>query len=92
MTVKKVYTPILRVHLADKHLFPSDRKHQVSFVCGVLLAHGSWLSQVRRVVASQSAFAAVCGDGRVATWGHEDFGGDSSAVDHQLAPVWQILG
>ncbi|OLQ01444.1 E3 ubiquitin-protein ligase HERC2 [Symbiodinium microadriaticum] len=37
-----------------------------------------------------SAFAALLGDGSVATWGHAGPGGDSSAVQDQLRDVQQI--
>ena len=40
--------------------------------------------------ASGSAFAAILGDGSVASWGAADAGGDSSAVQGQLKQVQQI--
>eukprot|EP00439_Symbiodinium_sp_Y106_P053451 s1134_g7.t1 len=36
------------------------------------------------------AFASRLGDGSVVTWGHAEYGGDSSAVQHQLKNVHQI--
>ncbi|CAK0789568.1 unnamed protein product [Prorocentrum cordatum] len=38
-----------------------------------------------RLHATHWAFAALLGDGRVATWGDAGYGGDSSAVRHQLS-------
>ena len=48
--------------------------------------------QVRRVdiLGSKAAFAAILGDGSVATWGDARKGGDSSAVRDQLKNVQQI--
>ena len=43
------------------------------------------LHATRRGFVSASAFAALLGDGSVVTWGRADYGGDSSAVQHQLA-------
>ena len=40
--------------------------------------------------ATRCAFAAILGDGTAVTWGDADFGGDSSAVQHQLKNVQQI--
>ncbi|OLQ14791.1 hypothetical protein AK812_SmicGene1072 [Symbiodinium microadriaticum] len=37
-----------------------------------------------------AGFAALLGDGSVATWGKADFGGDSSAVQEQLQDVQQM--
>ena len=43
------------------------------------------------LAATKRAFALWChGDSRVVTWGHANFGGDSSAVRHQLKGVVQI--
>ena len=47
-------------------------------VCGT--AQSSWTG----------ALSAILGDGSVATWGSERFGGDSRAVQDQLKPVQQI--
>ncbi|CAE7947374.1 Sardh, partial [Symbiodinium sp. KB8] len=48
------------------------------------------LRQVREVVASEAAFAAILGDGEVVAWGLKDNGGDCSAVQEQLKDVQQI--
>ncbi|OLQ05389.1 putative E3 ubiquitin-protein ligase HERC2 [Symbiodinium microadriaticum] len=47
------------------------------------------LSQVQ-ACATDSAFAAILGDGSVVTWGGADKSGDSSAVQDQLKNVQQI--
>ncbi|CAJ1337769.1 unnamed protein product [Effrenium voratum] len=52
----------------------------------VLAGVSSW----PQVAASATAFAAVYGDGSVATWGEEECGGDSSGVQDQLTEVLQI--
>ena len=36
------------------------------------------------------AFAAILGDGSVVTWGHAEWGGESSEVQHELKHVLQI--
>jgi len=41
---------------------------------------------------SQPPFAALYENGTVAAWGHPEFGGDCSAVQHQLKDVQQSLG
>ena len=43
------------------------------------------LKGVQRIQATGQAFAAILADGSVATWGDASFGGDSSAVQEQLA-------
>ena len=48
------------------------------------------LQNVRQIRATGEAFAAILGDGSVATWGFHGFGGDSSAVQDQLKTVQQI--
>ena len=51
------------------------------------------LKDVEKVQACLcGAFAAICGDGSVVSWGNADFGGDSRAVQDQLKNVQQILG
>ena len=47
------------------------------------------ISQVQ-VQAAVNAFAAILDDGSVVTWGHAEYGGDSSAVQDQLHNVRQI--
>eukprot|EP00439_Symbiodinium_sp_Y106_P036021 s3898_g4.t1 len=47
------------------------------------------LSQVQ-ACATDSAFAAILGDGSVVTWGSADKSGDSSAVQDQLKNVQQV--
>eukprot|EP00439_Symbiodinium_sp_Y106_P045416 s280_g5.t1 len=42
------------------------------------------------VCSTRVAFAAILEDSSVRTWGHPDFGGDCSAVQHQLTDVRQI--
>ena len=42
--------------------------------------------------ATRGAFAAILGDGTAVTWGDADFGGDSSAVQHQLKNVQHRRG
>ena len=42
------------------------------------------LKNVQQIQATGAPFAAILGDGSVVTWGHEDFGGDSSSVQDQL--------
>ena len=39
---------------------------------------------LQQIQASCGAFAAVLDDGSVVTWGHADWGGDSSAVQGEL--------
>ena len=43
-----------------------------------------------QIQASQGAFAAILRDGSVVTWGREELGGDSGAVQDQLKGVQQI--
>ena len=45
-----------------------------------------------RFTGQEGAFAAILADGSVVTWGHESYGGDSSAVQDQLRGVQQIQG
>ena len=45
---------------------------------------------MQQIQSSHAAFAAILGDGSVVTWGDADFGGNSSAVQHQLRDVQQI--
>ena len=45
---------------------------------------------MQQIQASQGAFAAILLDGSVVTWGGQDFGGDSRAVQDQLKGVQQI--
>ena len=40
-----------------------------------------------RSKAAEYSFAAILGDGSVMTWGHAEYGGDSSAVQDQLKNV-----
>ena len=42
------------------------------------------LKGVQQIHATWSAFAAILADGSVVTWGRADYGGDSSAVEHEL--------
>eukprot|EP00439_Symbiodinium_sp_Y106_P000865 s5606_g1.t1 len=42
------------------------------------------------IQATAAAFAALCADGRVVTWGNPEFGGDSSTVQWRLVDVSQI--
>lgn len=50
------------------------------------------LTNVREVVGSSGAFAALRADGRVVTWGDPKSGGDSSAVQSQLNNVVSLYG
>lgn len=50
------------------------------------------LTNVREVVGSNGAFAALRADGRVVTWGDPQSGGDSSAVQSQLNNVVSLYG
>ena len=54
----------------------------------VATAPGSEISS--RIHATYFAFAAILADGSVVTWGHPDFGGDSTVVRDQLKNVKQI--
>ena len=65
------------------------------------LRHGAMLTLVATAVLFKpaveckvhgfyGAFAAILGDGSVVTWGHADYGGDSSAVQGQLTNVQQV--
>ena len=45
---------------------------------------------MRHVHAAHYAIAAILADGSVVTWGDPSFGGDSSAVQHQLRNVIQV--
>ena len=40
--------------------------------------------------SNKSTFAAILGDGFVVTWGHNNYGGDSSTVQDHLKKVQQI--
>ena len=46
-------------------------------------------TQVQVSTSSQAA-AALLGDGSVVTWGHADYGGDSSSVRNRLKRVQQV--
>ncbi|CAE7816683.1 unnamed protein product [Symbiodinium sp. CCMP2456] len=48
------------------------------------------LQNVRSIVATSSAFAALRKDGTVVTWGNPNLGGDSTAVQHQLREVQSL--
>ena len=48
------------------------------------------LTNVQQIQATESAFAAILGDGSVVTWGDATSGGDSSAVQGHLKKVRQI--
>ncbi|CAE7500818.1 HERC2 [Symbiodinium natans] len=48
------------------------------------------LDNVQQLEATQSAFAAVRGDGSVVTWGRPRWGGDSSPVAEKLKDVQQV--
>jgi alpha-tubulin suppressor-like RCC1 family protein len=48
------------------------------------------MCNVQQIHASPGAFAAILDNGSVVTWGSQDFGGDSSAVQEQLKIVQQI--
>ncbi|OLQ02248.1 hypothetical protein AK812_SmicGene14917 [Symbiodinium microadriaticum] len=52
--------------------------------------HLRQLKNVQQIQASDSAFAAILGDGSVVTWGNPEYGGDSSSVQDQLKNVRQI--
>ena len=57
------------------------------------IQNGDWLTlHISRVElqSSDQAFAALLGDGSVVSWGHADFGGNSSAAQGQLQNVQQI--
>ena len=43
-----------------------------------------------QIQASQSAFAAICRDGCVVTWGDAGSGGDSRAIQAQMRNAMQI--
>ena len=45
---------------------------------------------MKHIQANEAAFAAICDDGSVVTWGRAEHGGDSSAVQDQLKNVQQI--
>ena len=42
---------------------------------------------VQQIQSTRDAFAAILEDGSVVTWGHANYGGDSSAVQHKLTLV-----
>ena len=48
------------------------------------------LQNVQQIQATQSAFAAILGNGSVVTWGDADYGGECSAVRDQLKNVQRI--
>ena len=48
------------------------------------------LRNVAQVRGSSSAFAAICRDGKVVTWGNAHFGGDSAVVQDRLTEVRDI--
>ena len=56
------------------------------FTGDILMLH---VSRVE-VHAGDTAFTAILGDGSVVTWGYDEYGGDSSAVQHQLKNVQQV--
>ena len=45
---------------------------------------------VQAIQATRRAFAAILGNGSVVTWGDDEDGGDSSAVQEQLRSVQAI--
>ena len=45
---------------------------------------------MRHIQATAGAFTAVLEDGSAVTWGHPDFGGDSSAVQSKLRGVREV--
>ena len=54
--------------------------------------HLTALTLRANIAATASAFALWCGGKRIVTWGHEEHGGDSSAVRDQLRSVsWMSL-
>ncbi|CAE7370464.1 GAE4, partial [Symbiodinium necroappetens] len=59
------------------------------------LKHGATVGAIVRhaeVVSTIGAFALLCEDGTVVTWGDADFGADSAEVQEQLKDVQQICG
>ena len=48
------------------------------------------LRNVQAIQATESAFAAILGNGSVVTWGDDAAGGDSSAVEEELRNVQAI--
>ena len=50
------------------------------------------LTNVQQVFATHRAFAALKADGRIVTWGHPGYGGDSSKVHDQLPDLkWVVM-
>ena len=50
------------------------------------------LTNVQQVFATNRAFAALKADGRIVTWGHPGYGGDSSKVHDQLPDLkWVVM-
>ena len=45
---------------------------------------------LREILEVKSAWAALLGDGSVMTWGHAEWGGDSSTVQGELKNVLQV--
>ena len=81
--------PFLRLITADRRkLKPSE------FLEAAGLQDGDQLTAIvgeAKLAATRYAFALwCCGGDRVLTWGHLDFGGDSSAVQDQLKSVQQV--
>ncbi|CAE7279943.1 unnamed protein product [Symbiodinium sp. CCMP2592] len=74
--------------LRTEAAFAALRADDVVIAWGVF--GGFLLRGVRQLVASEQTFAALLHDGSVQVWGHEDYGGDSSAVRHELQKVLQI--
>ena len=51
----------------------------------------SLLSNIVAIYANAGAFVAIAADGRVVTWGDDDAGGDSTAVNSELVNVQSII-
>ena len=49
-----------------------------------------FLKGVQQIQASKAAFAAILTDGWVVSWRHQEYGGDSGAVQDQLKGMHQI--
>ena len=57
-----------------------------------MIENGGMITNVKEIVATDNAFAAMKFDGTVSAWGNPKFGGDSSYVQNQLRNVVQIIG
>ena len=57
----------------------------------VVAFQAPWQAQlldVKQIYASDAAFAALKQDGSIVTWGHPEYGGDSSTIQDWIVTQW----